>query len=290
MTDVRTSTVEIPGGTLLYDVRGDLTDTRHRPLLMVGFPMDATGFTTLSGFFRDRTVVTCDPRGIGRSTATQGDAPPTVRDHAEDLSLLIDALDAGAIDIFASSGGAVNSLALVETHADQVRTLVAHEPPVFTVTSDSENILRVTADITDSYRARGFGAAMAKFLRFLMLEGEVPDDYLDQPDPDPAAFGLPTADDGARNDPMFAGSMLTMPDYEPDLQALSAASTRIVLGVGEESQNIMPGRAAMGIAESLGCDPEIFPSGHGGFLGGEMGHHGEPEEFAEVLRLVLDEG
>jgi pimeloyl-ACP methyl ester carboxylesterase len=36
----------------------------------------------------------------------------------------------GAVDIFASSGGAVNALALVARHPEQVRTLVAHEPPV----------------------------------------------------------------------------------------------------------------------------------------------------------------
>ncbi|HEU4542632.1 MAG TPA: alpha/beta hydrolase [Jiangellaceae bacterium] len=50
--------------------------------------------------------------------------------HADDLHRLISALDAGPVDIFASSGGAVNALALVARHPEQVRALVAHEPPI----------------------------------------------------------------------------------------------------------------------------------------------------------------
>ena len=35
----------------------------------------------------------------------------------------------------------------------------------------------------------------------------------------------------------------------------------------------------------------IFPSGHGGFLGGEYGQSGDPDGYAAKLRQVLsDEG
>ena len=43
--------------------------------------------------------------------------------------------------VFASSGGAVNALALVERHPEQVRTLVAHEPPLLHVLPDREAAL-----------------------------------------------------------------------------------------------------------------------------------------------------
>ena len=33
----------------------------------------------------------------------------------------------------------------------------------------------------------------------------------------------------------------------------------------------------------------IFPSGHGGFLGGEYGQPGDPDAFAAKLREVLAE-
>jgi hypothetical protein len=33
----------------------------------------------------------------------------------------------------------------------------------------------------------------------------------------------------------------------------------------------------------------VFPSHHGGFLGGESGYAGQPEAFARRLREVLDD-
>jgi pimeloyl-ACP methyl ester carboxylesterase len=80
---------------------------------MIALPIDATGFTTLSGHFRDRTVVTYDPRGIGRSERTDGAEESTAEQHADDVHRLISALDARRVDIFGSSGGAVTGLVLV---------------------------------------------------------------------------------------------------------------------------------------------------------------------------------
>ena len=74
--------------------------------------------------------MTYDPRGVERSARTDGAPESTPDEHADDLHRLIAALGAGPVDVFASSGGAVNALALVARHPEQVRTLVAHEPPV----------------------------------------------------------------------------------------------------------------------------------------------------------------
>jgi hypothetical protein len=49
----------------------------------------------------------------------------------------------------------------------------------------------------------------------------------------------------------------------------------------------MANRSAREIARRLGMEPLIFPSHHGGFLGGEYGQAGEPEAFAAKLREVL---
>jgi pimeloyl-ACP methyl ester carboxylesterase len=80
---------------------------------MIGQPMDASGFGTLASHFPDRTVVTYDPRGLGRSTRRDGrvDHSPTVQ--ASDVHAVIEALGAGPVEMFASSGGAVTALALV---------------------------------------------------------------------------------------------------------------------------------------------------------------------------------
>jgi pimeloyl-ACP methyl ester carboxylesterase len=155
--------VDAPGAVLHYDVRGN--DSSSRPvLLLVGSPMGADGFVAQAGHFTDRTVVTYDPRGAGRSKRTDGGSQTTVEEHADDLHRLIDALGAGPAEIFASSGGAVNALALVARHPEQVGILVAHEPPAAQELPDREVVLAVCEDIKETYLREGFGAATAKFI------------------------------------------------------------------------------------------------------------------------------
>jgi hypothetical protein len=103
-------------------------------------------------------------------------------------------------------------------------------------------------------------------------------------------FGLPTEDDGSRNDPLVGQNIVSCLAYQPDFDALRAAPTRIVMGVGATSGTAMPGRAATAIAERLGTIPVTFPGNHGGFLGGEYGQTGEPDAFAVTLRQVLSAG
>ena len=40
--------------------------------------------------------------------------------------------------------------------------------------------------------------------RLLQGQGEFTDDYLAQPAPDPAQFGMPAEDDGSRDDPLLS--------------------------------------------------------------------------------------
>jgi pimeloyl-ACP methyl ester carboxylesterase len=286
MTEPTTYTLDVPGAQLTYDVRRN-EETTEPILLLIGSPMGAAGFATLSGYFTDRTVVTYDPRGSERSRRTDGAEETRVEEHADDLHRLIAALDAGAVDIFASSGGATNALALVERHPEQVRTLIAHEPPAAQELPDREALQAAARDIHETYLRSGTGAGMAKFIALTSLRGPVPDDYADQPDPDPAAFGLPTDDDGSRDDPLMGQNITSGTHYGFDFDALRAASTRIVVANGAESAGEMANRAAAAVAERLESAPVTFPSHHGGFLGGEYGWAGEPEAFAAKLREVL---
>jgi pimeloyl-ACP methyl ester carboxylesterase len=286
MTEPKTHTLDAPGAVLHYDVRSNEASTLP-VLLIVGSPMGASGFVTLAGHFADRTVVTYDPRGADRSPRTDDAAESTPDEHADDLHRLICALDAGPVDVFASSGGAVNALALVARHPEQVRTLVAHEPPVSQELPDREQVLAACADIQQTYQCGGFGQAMAKFIALVSYQGPFPADYTDQPAPDPAAFGLPAGDDGSRNDPLLGQNMVTCNAYRHDFDALRAASTRVVIGVGAKSGQAIPGRAAVIVAGRLGTTPVTFPGDHGGFLGGEYGQTGEPDAFAATLHQVL---
>ena len=178
---VETYTVGSGSAVITYDVRGDLADaTSERPaLLMFGSPMDATGFGTLAGYFTDRPVVTYDPRGAGRNPTDTSDITP--EQHAEDLHALIQTLDAGPVDLFATSGGAVNALALVAAHPDDVRRVVAHEPPTAALLPDRDVVLAACRDIRSTYEKSGSGAAMAKFITLVMADGPLTDDYLTHP-------------------------------------------------------------------------------------------------------------
>ena len=287
MTEPTTHTLGVPGAVLTYDIRRN--ESSAAPvLLIIGSPMGAGGFITLAGHFADRTVVTYDPRGVDRSEKADPTSPSTPEEHADDLHRLISALDAGPVDLFASSGGALNALELVARHPEQVRTLVAHEPPAAQVLPDRDAVLAANRAIHDTYMRSGFGAGMAQFIALVSIKGPIPADFADQPPPDPALFGMPTEDDGSRNEPLLGQNIVSGSHYQPDLDALRIASTRIVLAAGAESEGEIPCRATLIIAERLGTTPITFPSGHAGFLGGEYGQTGDPDAFADTLRRVLD--
>jgi pimeloyl-ACP methyl ester carboxylesterase len=256
---------------------------------MIGQPMDASGFSTLASHFPDRTVITYDPRGLGRSVRRDGrvDNAPTVQ--AGDVHAVIRALGVGPVEMFASSGGAVTALALVTAYPNDVTTLVAHEPPLIPVLPDAEAAERARAGFRDAYEARGSGAGMAAFIQMTSWQGEFNDDYFATPAPDPAQFGMRTEDDGSRDDPLLSDRSWAISGYRPDFDALGAAPTRIVIAVGEESMGTFTGRASVATAELLGQQATVFPSHHGGFMGGESGYPGQPEAFARKLRDVLDE-
>ena len=113
MTEPSTRTLEVPGATMTYDVRGDLAaaDPERPPLFLSGSPMDASGFPTLATHFTDRPVVTYDPRGAERSPKAPTTSRP--RTTAPIWRRVIAALGVGPVDLFGTSGGAVNVLALV---------------------------------------------------------------------------------------------------------------------------------------------------------------------------------
>jgi pimeloyl-ACP methyl ester carboxylesterase len=230
-------------------------------------------------------VVTYDPRGAGRNQTDTTSITP--REHADDLHQVIAALEVGPVDVFASSGGAVNVLALAAAHPEDVRRVVAHEPPTAALLPDRDAVVAICRDLRATYDAQGSGPAMAKFISFVMHEGVVTHDYLDQPAPDPAMFGMPSEDDGSRTDPL----MRNMPDcntFEPDVHALAALGDRLVVAVGVESGQQMAARGGRSVAEAIGIPVTEFPSNHGGFLGGEYGQHGDPDAFAAALRSILD--
>jgi pimeloyl-ACP methyl ester carboxylesterase len=279
-------TLEVPGATLTYDIRRNATTTEP-PLFLIAAPAGAGGFPTLAGHFAERTVVTYDPRGTERSAAHDPAAAITPETAVEDLHAIVETVG-GPVDVFASSGGAVNGLAWAARHPDDIRTLVAHEPPLASQLPDREHALAATNAMHETYMRSGFGPAMAQFIAVVSHQGPFTAEIASAPPPDPAMFGLPTEDDGNRTDLMFAHQMRWLVTYEPDYDALRRASSRIVLAAGAESEGTLASRATYAAAERLGVEVVTFPGDHGAFMGGEYGQPaGEHEAFAAKLREVL---
>jgi len=281
-----THVLDVPGATLTYDVRRNEQSTEP-VLLLIGSPMGAAGFGSLARHFTDRTIVTYDPRGTERSQVADPTSSITPQIHADDVQRVIEAVAGGPVELFASSGGAVNALALVAKHPEQVRTLVAHEPPLPSLLPDSEHALTATRAIHETYKRSGLNAAMAHFIAVVSHRGPFTAEVAALPAPDPASFGMPAEDDGSRDDAMFAHTIVTITHFEPDFDALRAASTRIVIAAGVGSEGEMANRGAYAVAERLGIEVVAFPSDHGGFAGGEYGQTGDPDAFAAKLRDVL---
>ena len=286
MPTTKTYTLDVPGAVLTYDVREPDGPSDHLPLFIFGSPMGASGFEHLVPHFDDRIVITYDPRMMERSHLKEG-GEVTYEIHGDDLHRVAEAVGRGPVDAFGSSGGAVAGLPWLAAHPDDIRTFVAHEPPLSVLLDDAETLLKVNADIVETYQRRGYGPAMAKFIQLVMHVGPLPTDYLEQPDPDPAQFGLPTEDDGSRDDALLAYNM-AMPPYTPDATTLNSSGVRIVPAIGTEGEGTMARRGGEALARLLGVAPVVFPGDHGGFTTSDWTPSNDPAAFARTLRAVVD--
>lgn len=271
MNQSHTDTLKVPGATLHYEVRG----SGPVLLLIPGGPADAGAFTPIRDALSDRyTVVTYDPRGLSRSPLDEEPQDTTAETFADDAHRLLAEIGTGPAYVLGSSGGALVGLELVSRHPEQVRALVAHEPPLTRLLDDAHEHARLRQEIYGTYLSEGVGSAMGKFLASAGLEGDPP-----QP---PADLTPEMAKAMARmqqNFDFFLGHMLLpLGDYAPDISWLR--SRPITVAVGEASEGQLAYRAAMALTEQLGKEPVVFPGDHSGF-------NSHPETFAERLDEVL---
>lgn len=267
-----TRTLDVPGARLYYERRG-----AGPLLLLIGSPMDSTGFAGLaSALAGEYTVVTYDPRGIGNSSREDAGQDVTPEQQADDVHRLLSVLDGEPADVFGSSGGAVVGLALVTAHPGQVRTLVAHEPPVVGLLPDSAQVRAQIQDIYDTYRADGADKAMEKFLAHAGLGESGQQAGAPRWEPSPEQMARMRAS----TEVFLAHLIRPTTRYRPDIEALQAASTRIVVAVGATSVGQLAHRCAVALAERLGTPVVEFPGDHGGFAA-------LPEQCGRVLDQVL---
>ena len=274
-SDPTTHMLDVPGARLYYERRGS-----GPLLLLIGSPMDTMGFAAVADALAgDYTVVTYDPRGIGNSSREATTQDVTPQQQADDVHRLLSALGGEPADVFGSSGGAVVGLALITTNPDQVRTLVAHEPPVVELLPDAAHLRAQIQGIYDTWRADGAEQAMQKFMSHAGL-GEGAGQQADAPRWEPSAEQI--ARMRATTDHFLAHLLRPTTSYRPDIQALRAVSTRIVVAAGAASKGQLANRTAVALAEQLEMTVVEFPGDHGGFLA-------LPEQFGRVLDQVLTE-
>ena len=274
-SDPTTHVLAVPGARLYYERRGN-----GPLLLLIGSPMDSTGFAPLASALADHyTVVTYDPRGIGNSSREDTSEDVTPAQQADDVHRLLAALGGEPADLFGSSGGAVVGLALVTAHPDQVRTLVAHEPPVVELLPDAAQLRAQIDAIYDTHRVEGADKAMQKFMTHAGL-GAGPAQEADAPRWEPSPEQL--ARMRATTEHFLAHLLRPTTRYRPDIEALRAASTRIVVAGGATSKGQLANRTAVALADQLGTTVVDFPGDHGGFLA-------FPEQFGRLLDRVLTE-
>ncbi len=287
---VTAGTLGVPGARLYYELRGT------GPMLaLVGAPMGAQLFAPLADLLADEfTVLTTDPRGVGRSPVDDPEQDSTPELRADDLARLLRHLDADPAVVFGSSGGAVTGLALMQAHPEQVRTVIAHEPPLEELLEDRADRRAATDRMIATYVSDGPAAAWAIFLS----EANIPIDDgpagapTESVDHDPAsgdhADGAPVSGQQGERDPQevadeqhfFLHELRPTTLFEPDLAALRAVSSRIVVGIGEESAGQVCDLTSQALATELDTVPTMFPGGHIGFVE-------DPEHFATRLRAVI---
>ncbi len=307
MPPTSTDTLTVPGATLYYEVRG----SGPVLLLICGGVYDAAGYAGLADQLSDRyTVVTYDRRGNSRSPLHGPPAHQSIEVHGDDahrvLATVGVTVDTPAY-VFGNSSGAIIGLELAARHPEQVRILVAHEPPIFQILTDRDHWRSVIQSVEDTFRKEGAGPAgqvlNAGFGGGAQADGDAPADgdaeadggaadnlqgrlpgggQAPQGEPDPEM--LETMARIERNMEFFIGyEVPPFARYAPDIAALQASSARVVAAVGDTSEGEAPFyRAAIAVAERLGTQPAVFPGDHGGF-------GAQPEAFAAKLHEVLSD-
>jgi pimeloyl-ACP methyl ester carboxylesterase len=246
-------------------------------VLVIGSPMASAEFAPVAdALSSDHTVVTYDPRGIANSTIDNPTEESSPELRADDIAAILDDLGAESADVFGSSGGAVTGLALVVRHPGRVRTLVAHEPPLLELLADAAKHRADTEDIIATFHRDSLHAAWFKFMVNAGFDLDAgPQDKSGAPVP-----AEPTERDLREAARFFDHELRGTTHYVPDVEALKANPSRVVIGIGEDSRHLLTYQTSTALCELLGSTPAMFPGDHGGFMGA-------PVEFADALRKVL---
>ena len=246
-----TRTLELPDARIVYDVRGPLPTSDGRPvLLMIGQPMDASGFTALASYFADRTVVTYDPRGLGRSTRSDG----RTRQRPRAARRRPARADRGAgqpPDRSRSSAAAAARSTDSRSSRPTPRTWPSwwptsrRSPTCCPTRRWSGGPSRPTSRPT---RRAGSAPAWPASSPSPPGRGRSPRSSSPRPPPTPRCSGCPPRTTAAATTRCSRVTRRGVVAFTPDPETLRATGTRIVVAAGEESARQVTGRCAAAVA------------------------------------------
>lgn len=267
---VEHGTLDVPGATLYYEVRG------NGPLVALhAAPMDARAFEPLAELLAvDHTVLTSDPRGIARSTVEDRGAPVDPDGRADDLARLLRHVDQGPAVVVGSSGGAVSALALAAARPELLAGVVAHEPPVAMLLDDRSALRVATERMIATYRTGDRRGYWTDFLATADIE--LPPDVFEM------IFGDEPAGRDAEDERFGVEQMhLLTTFWQPPIEALRDGGVAVVVGIGTESAGELCDRSSRALAAALDLEPTMFPGNHIGFTD-------QPDAFSVTLRHTLE--
>ncbi len=165
--------------------------------------------------------------------------------------------------------------AIVARHPEQVRTLIAHEPPLPELLPEAERQEVVAAQLAveEAHRRDGAGAAMRAFAAVAGLDIADREPDVEMPRPNPGRVG--------DIEFFLTHDAPAVRRYKVDLEALRVATTRIMPAAGGSSRDNWPHHCADALAARLGSKTVESPGGHSGYVL-------RPRAFAAWLSDVLE--
>jgi hypothetical protein len=170
----------------------------------------------------------------------------------------------------------VSALALVQAHPEQVRVVVAHEPPLLELLPDSAERHAGSEVVIARWLAGDHAGSWRAFLENADIQ--LPEGVFE------AVFGG-EPDAQAIADTTYQNTHMLRPttQWRPDIAVLRSVAAQVVVGIGEASAGQVCDRTSRALAAELGIEPAMFPGGHTGFAE-------DPAGFAGRLRAVLRDG
>ena len=258
--------LKVNGAELYHEVRG----AGPPVLLIMGATGDGGHLHGLAELLADEyTVVTYDRRGNGRSPRPVGWNTTSNDEQVDDAAALLRSIGMAPAVVFGTSLGAIYALDLLIRHPDAVRGAILHEPPLYGVLDDSEQVLaEVAPQLRQAMETGGPPAVIERFWRW--VAGDSGWEHLE---PSLRQRMLATADtfcDIERG---------TYEAYRPDDDTLAAITTPVVVLAGVHSPPFRL-EIARWLAARLGVQVLPAPDAHTPYVDHQR-------ELAQTLRPLL---